>query len=441
MAIMSMAMVSLDINSNVVLFREPHWSTDAHFGSGSLKGVTVVITGANSGLGLYTAAKLYEKGARVIAGVRSQEKFLQAKAELEQIIVLSRAAENTDTDCALTLAQAQQEHATGSGLGCNMGSFEFPAPLDLSEPESVEAFAQATLALLRRTESEGPEQAQEQQQQQTQPARIDILINNAGIMGTARAYNSQGIELQMATNHFGHALLTSRLMSALLETSDHGNTGNTTGSTRARNPRIVNLASVAHELTRSIRYDDGAPHYNVSTTTATETTMNTSRNMKHMNPFDIYLDSKLANILYTNALAYAAATTAHAHHPQINHLTVVSCHPGWTHTNLQRRSVIGKLFHLISTVVGMPPSKGAESVLRAALDVSPNLESMSYVGPRYKGWGSPVVQKAKPWAYDIAKVAEFVQWSDRYMYQGTPTIPSIILMQSSREDGAEAVRS
>ena len=312
------------------VFTEPSWSMQTQVDS--LEGITALVTGANSGLGLHTAAKLCSKGATVICGVRSKTKFNEALDELQK-------------------------------LGCDPKNLKFPSELNLAEPTSVQQFVKATLqSLSGRT--------------------LDLLINNAGIMGTNPAHNSQGIEMQMATNHFGHALLTSLLMSALLESP---------------NPRIVFHASSMHEFTDTIRYQDGAPHYNNSA----------------LNPFDIYMDTKLANMLYTSALGYAAHDTK---------LKVLSCHPGWTWTNLQRRSVIGKFLDLFSRVLGMHPSHGSESVLRAALD--PVLENMSYVGPRYKLFGSPIVVSPQPYVFDIRKVAQFVRFTDQYMYQQIPSVPS-----------------
>ena len=121
-------------------------------------GRTAVVTGANSGLGYYTALELARHGARVVMAVRSAEKGEAAAAEIR--------AEAPD---------AQVEVAR----------------LDLADLASVRAFADA----------------------QREP--LDLLVNNAGIMMTPKGTTKDGFETQFGTNHLGHFALTGLLMPVL----------------------------------------------------------------------------------------------------------------------------------------------------------------------------------------------------------------------------------
>jgi len=125
-------------------------------------GRTVLVTGANSGLGLRTAEVLAGKGARVLLACRSAERGAKA---LEQV----RAAA--------------------------AGAVPELVPLDLSELASVRAAAASVRDL-------------------TGDA-LDVLVNNAGVMATPRGKTADGFETQFGTNHLGHAALTWLLLPAL----------------------------------------------------------------------------------------------------------------------------------------------------------------------------------------------------------------------------------
>ena len=125
-------------------------------------GRTVVVTGANGGLGLETARALAAKGAHVVMAVRSQEK---AAAAVEEI-------RTTAPDAALELVA-----------------------LDLASQASVRAAAGQIMA------------AHES---------IDLLVNNAGVMGIPEAKTADGFEMQFGVDHLGHWSLTALLLPALL---------------------------------------------------------------------------------------------------------------------------------------------------------------------------------------------------------------------------------
>ncbi len=124
-----------------------------------LSGKTVVVTGANSGIGLAAVSALAEKGARVIMAVRNPQRGEYAKTTL-------------------------QSRAVG-------GQIEL-ATLDLASFESIESFAQ-----------------------QLGDDPLDILINNAGVMAIPYGQTAQGFETQMGVNHLGHSLLTAKVVKNL----------------------------------------------------------------------------------------------------------------------------------------------------------------------------------------------------------------------------------
>lgn len=117
---------------------------------------TVVVTGANSGVGFHTAAALVANGANVIMACRD----------------LTRSAD-----------------ALGQVRSAGSGTAELRV-LDLADLDSVRAFAEQFAAEFD---------------------QLDILVNNAGIMGGRRRDTAQGLELQMGTNHLGHFALTAQL--------------------------------------------------------------------------------------------------------------------------------------------------------------------------------------------------------------------------------------
>jgi NAD(P)-dependent dehydrogenase (short-subunit alcohol dehydrogenase family) len=171
--------------------------------------------------------------------------------------------------------------------------------------------------------------------------RIDLLINNAGVMYTEKASTKDGFELQFGTNHLGHFALTGQLLDNMLPIE---------GS------RVVTVSSVGHRIRAKIHFDD----------------LNLDRNY---NRVVAYGQSKLANLLFTYELARrlkakGAPTTA------------LAAHPGAADTDLLRNMPggirqVSQFFW--SNFIAQGPDMGAEPTLRAAAD--PGAQNGQYYGP------------------------------------------------------------
>jgi NAD(P)-dependent dehydrogenase (short-subunit alcohol dehydrogenase family) len=265
-----------------------------------LTGKRVVITGATSGLGEAAARALTQKGAKVVFGVRNTEK-------------------------GDAVAQRIRDAVPGAGVDVRH--------LDLADLASVETFAEGVLR---------------------DYDRLDVLLNNAGVMVPPFGKTKDGFELQMGTNHFGTFALTGRLMPLLTTTPD---------------ARVVVTSSVAHK--------QGNPDLE---------DLDWSR--RSYNRWQAYGDSKLANLLF----AFELDRRCGARGP-----TVIAAHPGWTATDLQRHSGVASF---LNHILAMPVEKGVLSQLRAATD--PQLASGDYIGPAGFGdmRGYPDHAKASSRAHD-----------------------------------------
>lgn len=243
----------------------------------------IVITGANSGLGLEAAKVLSSKGARVIVAVRSLTKGQDAIAQINK----------TNPSAQLELMH-----------------------LDLSDLESVVAFANEF---------------------KQQHARLDVLINNAGVMWPPkRETTKQGFELQLGINHLGHFALTAHLFDILKATPQS---------------RIVSQSSIAHSMISKL---DLA---NVNWE-------------KSYNKNKAYGQSKLANLLFT----YELDRKLKEHKIDTK---AIACHPGVSSTNLFRSSSFAsKAIKLI----GQKAELGVLPMLRAASDES--IMGADYIGPK-----------------------------------------------------------
>lgn len=205
-------------------------------------GRVVIVTGANSGIGFETARVLAAKGATVVMACRNLDK-------------------------ANPQADAIREQHPGANVEV--------MHLDLDDLESVRSFAEAFKA---------------------KHDRLDLLINNAGIMIPPFGKTTQGFETQFGVNHLGHFALTGALLDRILETQ---------GS------RIVNVSSMAHYFGK-IDFADLSSENGYNAQAA-------------------YGQSKLANLLFTYELQRRLDRAG-------KEALVVAAHPGWTETNLQKHS-------------------------------------------------------------------------------------------------------
>jgi NAD(P)-dependent dehydrogenase (short-subunit alcohol dehydrogenase family) len=266
----------------------------------SQRGRTAVVTGANGGLGLETARQLAAKGAHVVMAVRNQQKAAAAVGEIR--------------------------------AGVPGASLELVA-LDLASQASVRAAAGQIMA------------AHES---------VDLLINNAGVMGIPEATTVDGFEMQFGVDHLGHWSLTALLLPALL---------------RAPGSRIVTVTSTAHHMGRTV--DPANPHLH-----------------GRYRPWRAYGQAKLANFHFglglQRELEKAGAGTAS-----------LIAHPGLSNTDLQAVSVretgggaSQRFFLFFARRTGMSAADGALSLLRAATD--PAAKGGEFYGPRFVNSGPPV---------------------------------------------------
>ncbi|TFB93792.1 MULTISPECIES: oxidoreductase [unclassified Cryobacterium] len=180
-----------------------------------LRGRTIIVTGANSGLGFVTASELAGHGASVILAVRDLARGEDAARRILAGLPADRAA-----DAAVQVRE-----------------------LDLSSLASVRSFASAWLA--------------------EHPEGLDVLVNNAGVMNVPERRTVDGFELQFGTNHLGHFALTGLLLPGLLARAAAATAPDAvTGPDTGRKARVVTLSSALHRRGR-MDFDDlmGAQKY------------------------------------------------------------------------------------------------------------------------------------------------------------------------------------
>ncbi|MGW4522925.1 oxidoreductase [Amycolatopsis sp. NPDC004378] len=272
--------------------------TDAHIPDQT--GRTALVTGANSGLGLRTAEVLAAKGARVLLACRSAERGAKA------LDIVKAAAAGAEPELI---------------------------PLDLSELASVRAAAASA--------------------RETTGDKLDVLVNNAGVMATARGRTADGFDLQLGTNYLGHAALTWLLMPALR------------GGTHAR---VVTLSSLAATGAR-IHFDDPNGDH------------------RRYNAAAAYGQSKLADQVFALELDRRLRAAG-------SDVVSVAAHPGYTATGLGSgmarsyanpvvRGLIAGTHHLGETLFAQGPRMGALPQLYAA--TADGVEGGAYFGPRGLG--------------------------------------------------------
>jgi NAD(P)-dependent dehydrogenase (short-subunit alcohol dehydrogenase family) len=292
-------------------------------------GRTFVITGANSGIGLETARDLLARGARVVLACRDVAKGEQALAGVR----------------------------AGAGSGTVL-------ELDLADLDSVAAFAKALAA-------DAPD--------------VHALVCNAGVMGGPFRTTAQGFELQMGTNHLGHAALVTALWPQL-------------HSAAGRVVLVSSIAARAGRLTAATTRED----------LVTPTPYSAQR---------VYSNTKQANLLFAQEL-HRRATKAGSP------VSSVACHPGTPSTNLVPRLLrdygLGALAPVARVVVGatMPSAEaGALPTLRALDHSTP---SGAFVGPGRVAQtrGRPELLEVYPTGRDVEAAARL--WTLTEDVLGTP---------------------
>lgn len=287
-----------------------------------LSGKIIVVTGGNSGLGFEAVKAFSEKGATVILASRSVEKGAAAKNEIIK----------NDISGKIEVMQ-----------------------LDLMDFASIKYFA---------------EKLKEKYQ------KLDVILNNAGIMTTPYFLTKDGLEAQNGTNHFGHFALTGQLMDLINKTP---------------NSRIVNVSSIAHKQGKmdfdNFLFEGGSGY----------------------SPLKSYGRSKLANLLFTYELHRRLENS------KINCIAVAA-HPGVSNTNLFQyleNKLIFKIFKPLMSPFIQEQNMGALPAIRAAVD--PAVKGADYYGPdgfnEMKGF--PVKVKSNAASHNIKDAKKLWELSEK----------------------------
>lgn len=285
-----------------------HWNTGQ---ISSQKGKVIIVTGGGSGIGLEAAKALALKGAEVILAVRRVEKGDRAAAAIREI----------SADANVSVMH-----------------------LDLGDLGLVRQFSD---------------------QFNSRYNRLDILINNAGVMFPPNKKTKEGFELQFGTNHLGHFTLTGLLLPLLLQTPDS---------------RIVTVSSIAARKGR-INFEnlDASVGYS---------------------PMIFYRQSKFANLLFAVELQHRLSGKG-------SKTISVACHPGISSTNLVSRGSgreAGWLLRKLMDLVLQSAEMGALPTLFAA--TNPDLRGGEFIGPDGRGnhRGYPIItgEESKIFKQDVA---------------------------------------
>jgi len=275
-----------------------------------VKNKTALITGASSGLGLITSKELAALGFDIIMTARGKER-------------LEKAGED--------LAKQYPESKITTQV------------LDVSNFDEVRSFAK---------KFSGP---------------IDVLMNNAGVMGPDFSLSVDGIESQMAINHLGHFVLTKALWRQL---------------EKAAAPRVISLSSTVHRKGKlqsmSLKQLKGS-------------------NQKSYDRWQRYADSKLACLLFARELDLRTKQSG-------SKVISIAAHPGWAMTGLQD-NFPNRFDRFAQTA-----QQGARSQIMAAART--DLAGGEFVGPSRELWGEPKLIKGTKQSRDLVLMKRLWELSE-----------------------------
>jgi NAD(P)-dependent dehydrogenase (short-subunit alcohol dehydrogenase family) len=286
-------------------------------------GRSVLITGATGGLGHHVGLELARRGARVVLCARNKDKLDATAREIRESV--------PDADVRQLL-------------------------VDLSDLGNVRVAAVRAAEL-------GP---------------IDVLVNNAGVMATPEQRTIDGLDLQMATNHFGHFLLTGLLLPQLLASG---------------NGRVVTVSSNGHRMARTPPLEDPRS------------------SQGYYSRWRVYGQTKLANLLFAYELdrrAVAKDLKLHA----------LAAHPGYSATHLLATGQTGRsgggaasILNAAMRATAQPARMGALPILMA---VTADLPGGTYCGPSglHQWRGLPQVVTSNRMSRDETSQARLWQISE-----------------------------
>jgi NAD(P)-dependent dehydrogenase (short-subunit alcohol dehydrogenase family) len=253
-----------------------HWTTK---NIPDLLGKVAIVTGANNGIGYDAARELAKKNATVILACRNTGKGDAASQMILNVYPLA-----------------------------NVNVMQ----IDLADLDSGKSFVETF---------------------RSDYDRLDILINNAGVMAIPYGKTADGFEKQFGTNHLGHFALTGLLLEMLLSTEQS---------------RVVTISSTGHRMGK-INFED----------------LNCEESYSK---WGAYGQSKLANLLFTYELQRRLAAAGSS-------TISVAAHPGYTATNLQS----GTFFKFLNPILAQGQEMGALPTLYAA--TSPDVTGGDFIGP------------------------------------------------------------
>jgi len=267
-----------------------------------MDGKTVVITGGNTGIGKETALEMARRGAKVLIGCRDIKKAEKAVIEIKK-----------ETGVQVTVV-----------------------PLDLADTGSVEEFCARI----------------------NKEKKVDVLVNNAGLMMPKYTGTKQGFELHMGVNHLGHHLLTHRLYNLLARTG-----------TKKSPSRVINVSSAGHKFSLNFSgLDLEDPEFGKESW---------AHKFKTFAFHQLYGHSKLAQIYHARELKRIADRRG-------DHVTSVSLHPGAVSTEVTRyheigfsRSIVAFIDNMIA-LCGKTAAEGAWTTVYCCVEDANNLKGGAY---------------------------------------------------------------